>query len=166
MQPRDRVAPTSDRQRAIWVGTGQTPARAPSHQPRVAASSPTTRLATTLTLVVVASPSSASRTVSYPNVENVVNAPQKPVPTRVSTQSDAPAATTPSTNEPVMLTTHVPQGNAARWRRWTATSVRERVGAPTAPPRSTRRSVIAAAARWRADRPRRPGGRAPGFRGG
>jgi hypothetical protein len=72
---------------------------------------------------VAVSPSSVRRTVSYPNVENVVSAPQKPVPTSVVTHPGPVATTTPRTNDPAMFTAQVPQGYGVPWSRWTTTSV-------------------------------------------
>ena len=74
-------------------------------------------------------PSSASRTVSKPNVEKVVSAPQKPVPTSASTQSGPSAADTapavsPSTSEPTAFTVNVPHGIRLACRDCTHRSTR------------------------------------------
>ena len=53
---------------------------AASARPRAAASAGTTRLASSIRSADRRAPSSARRTISYVNVENVVYAPQKPVP--------------------------------------------------------------------------------------
>jgi len=61
--------------------------------------------------------------------ENVVRAPQNPVPTRASTQAGDPrsmtaAAVTPRMREPRMLTVKVPHGKTLSCRDWTNRSVR------------------------------------------
>src|SRR6476659_804430 len=114
---------------SFWVEPGRTrgaPCQrpVPRAQPSAAAASPAARLRATLETAVAVSPSSVSRTVSYPNVEKVVSAPQKPVPTRVVTQPVSEATTTPRTKEPTTFTVQVPQGDLVACRRCTARSVR------------------------------------------
>src|SRR6478735_7938140 len=113
-----------------------------SSAPRKTAPSPTSRDASTFAPARKPRPSSASRSVSYENVEYVVSAPHRPVPSNAWTGADTVApVSTPSSRLPAAFTVNVPHGKTygspAPCRACTARSVRYRSGAPTAPPRTT-----------------------------
>ena len=85
------------------------------------AANPATTLPTTFPVAARQWPCRASPTVSYPKVENVVSAPQNPVPASATTPAGSPPRaasppTTPSTNDPTTLTTNVPHGRTVPCR--------------------------------------------------
>src|SRR5829696_3877117 len=84
-----------------------------SCQASAPAASPAAVLPSTYAVAAHQAPSSASRNDSQENVLYVVNAPQKPVPTTVTTPAGAPVepASPPRTRQPVTLTSRVPHGN-------------------------------------------------------
>ena len=140
LQLADGVAPED----VNWPDIGYAAA---SSSPTAAPASPASAEPATFPTASRTAPSSANRTVSKVNVENVVYAPQKPVPISNfgvpgRAWNSASPVMKPSSNEPVALMTRVPQGNVRSVFRCTQISIRYRIGAPIPPASATYRKFI------------------------
>jgi hypothetical protein len=96
-------------------------------RPAAAATEPAASVPRALRTASLQAPSSRSRTVSKVKVENVVYAPQKPVPRTTREVLESPwwkprPVSRPRTNDPLTLTTNVPQGNTPSLRSLTKPS--------------------------------------------